>query len=682
MASRKKPNGASAAKPKTERKLFTSNTPTDEFGGPLTDVEVPFQPGMPLDAESSMVQQDYNNAMAKRTAGERIRWNGPYAIRYHQAVRLYQNAMVSVKMIVPTVDENIDPRPIAVLNDYSLLMKHVRDTHWRGQRATYEWTVYDERNPQYATGKFEFQARPEEEMSSNPQQPPGGPGAPGAPAPGYGQPPMQQQGYGPGYGPPQQQQGYPPGYGPPQQQQWGQGYPSQQAPWQQQVPWQQQQQPWPPQQQQFVYPFPPPPPPMPPAPAQAAPAPAPPAPAPAPPPEVVMPHIVMPPMPVPQSAGDWGAVVQAQMMQIERLAQANIMLAEQIRAGQAQVQQGQQPATQVQQLQQQLQQQQQYQQMLVQWLGHMMSGASGVPGMPGMVGGPWGPQPQQQAPAPVPAPAPPPPPAPLDPIAAAGQAMNTMRTLLRIGDQLRQEMAPGAEIPEEPVVPPVHTDPESPHVVTELPHMRVIHNRDGSKVDGATTLMYNIDKLAVLGGSVLERFENMISSAKKTQLTDLDVEERRVKLQREKVELAERQAANARELAATRAAMQPPPPPPPPQWQPPPPAPRPVVAAPTPSPVVPQVTEIGPGVVAFHPSVPQGVTTLPVPPSLHQVVPAAPAPVPAPEPVAVAPTEPAPAAALPEPEPELPPPSEPQAAPDDAFDGPDSKPDVLEAGSY
>ena len=531
MAAKKgsKSNGAAAPFGKTPgktalpvKKRYPPGTPLDAHGLPQVDVEISqdLAGKLPLDAESAQIVSEYSDVLSARANGERVRWNAPYAVRYHGAVKMYPHAMVRIRMIVPITDENIEARAVANLDTYDKLIKYIRDVHWRGQRATYEWAVYDDTMPQWAVGKVEFDVRREDappmaqHNHPNNQPPNQGGYPPQGGQQGYGQQsygPPQQQGYGQpqqqqqygqpqqGYGPPQQQQGYGPqygqqNYGPPMQQQWpGMGGMPQQA-WPNQG--------WP---HQGYNPFIPPAPPVAPAPVAAAPAPAP-APVQQLPPEIMMPHIVMPQMPVPQAAGEWGPVIQAQMAQIERLAQANSALVEQIRQSQFQAQSQVQPQAQaqaqaqVQVLEYQLKQQQQYQQMLMQWLGGMMGGGM-APGMMGggMMGGP--PQ-QQQVAQPPPAPAAPP--QPTDPIQAAAQALTTVRSLMRIGQQLQADFAPNAPpLPEEPETPPIHTDPESPHVVTELPHMRVIHNRDGSKVDGTTTLMYNIDKIMAMGGAAL-----------------------------------------------------------------------------------------------------------------------------------------------------------------------------------
>jgi hypothetical protein len=208
---------------------FIDGTPVDDNGNPLKDVLIPEDDArdLPLDAESARVAAQHKKVMGHKTAGaSEVRWNAEPAIRYMQATRLHPNAYVRFKQVEPFENDNIQDRPVSLLSTYDALITYLRESHWRGDKAAYKWTVYDDTQPQWAVGVVKFRSEQEEdEMSRRGQNP-------------YGPPPPQQQppphGYPPPYGAPPVPYGYPPPhyvqqpaqyqppppqYGPPPQQQ-------------------------------------------------------------------------------------------------------------------------------------------------------------------------------------------------------------------------------------------------------------------------------------------------------------------------------------------------------------------------------------------------------------------------------------------------------------------------------
>jgi hypothetical protein len=208
--------------------LFPSGAPVDASGAPADDAEVDEQliiDGLPLDSESARMLQKGENILSKKAAGDKnVKWDAPMPIRFSLAKRYAPDGYVRFKQVDPDEDDNILPRPISLFNDFSDLVKYLREHHWKGDASQYQWQVFTHRQPCICTGQVNFKADPdrirsrEEEMPppSPPQYPPGYPPQypPGYPPPGY--PPPQ---YPPGYPPPypQQQQPYapPPGYPPP-----------------------------------------------------------------------------------------------------------------------------------------------------------------------------------------------------------------------------------------------------------------------------------------------------------------------------------------------------------------------------------------------------------------------------------------------------------------------------------
>lgn len=243
MAARKKAASKKNGKPGVTTtgttQLYPEGVPTSEAGTALEDVKITRKRGkdLPLDAESARVAEQHKNVMGRKSRGETgVRWNSDYRIRYGQCVELHPYCKVSIKQIEPVEDENIAARPASILRTYDDLIAYVRDNHWKGDRAAYKWVLYDDTQPQWATGIIRFNEDPrrvqrltaepdqeEPELMDRRQQPPphqwggyGGypPQSPyGAPAPPYGQQPPPfgspyPQQIPPGYAP----QGYPPGY--------------------------------------------------------------------------------------------------------------------------------------------------------------------------------------------------------------------------------------------------------------------------------------------------------------------------------------------------------------------------------------------------------------------------------------------------------------------------------------
>jgi len=153
MAARKKKSVSRSSK------MYVDGTPLNASGAALNDVEIGLKRAqdIPLDAESSRVVQQHREQMRAKAAGERsVRWNSDPRIRYQQCGQIHPNCRVAIKQVEPHEDENIDGRPIAVLKNYDDIIKYIRETHWRGGKATYRWTCYDDSQPQWATGLIHF----------------------------------------------------------------------------------------------------------------------------------------------------------------------------------------------------------------------------------------------------------------------------------------------------------------------------------------------------------------------------------------------------------------------------------------------------------------------------------------------------------------------------------------------
>jgi hypothetical protein len=213
MARRKKATPAAVGTAKDVQDLFPQGAPVDENGAAIEDEEISTETAerVGLDAESSRSLKEFREGIVnKANRSPRTRWHSDMAARYAQAQRVFPHAKVRIKQEKPQEDDNIEPRPLALLKDYSDLIRYIRDNHWNGQEAaTYRWTVFDDRAPTWCQGYVNFNAnenaRSEDDMSRQPQYPPGY--APyGPPMPQYGQPPPHPMP--PNYGAP------PPGYGP------------------------------------------------------------------------------------------------------------------------------------------------------------------------------------------------------------------------------------------------------------------------------------------------------------------------------------------------------------------------------------------------------------------------------------------------------------------------------------
>src|SRR6266542_2850019 len=176
-------------------RLFVEGTPVDSFGNPLTEAEISEEEAreMPLDAESSRLVAEHNRVMSLKTGGvARVNWNADYATRYMQITRFHPNAYVRIKQIKPEEHEGIPEHPVSALRDYGALVAYVRDNHWKGDKAEYKWTIFDDQLPSWGTGTIKFAAQKNQEddmRRGQPPQggwPPNGYGYQGGPMPGYG----------------------------------------------------------------------------------------------------------------------------------------------------------------------------------------------------------------------------------------------------------------------------------------------------------------------------------------------------------------------------------------------------------------------------------------------------------------------------------------------------------------
>lgn len=140
-----------------------------------------------------------------------------------------------------------------------------------------------------------------------------------------------------------------------------------------------------------------------------------------------------------------------------------------------------------------------------------------------------------------PQPAPPPPPPPPDPVSEATKSFELINKLTSLGRNIAKsfaepETAPKEETPESKI----NEDDAFPHKIKDLPHMRVVVNKDGTPVDSVTNLMYNGDKviagvkaaLSEVRGIVQQRNEaiDKTESIRKAKIADL---ERAVQLTKE-----------------------------------------------------------------------------------------------------------------------------------------------------
>lgn len=209
MATRKKaPSKKTTSKKKSSgtskvTKLYPDGTPVDPATGEaLQDVKISPKKGkrIPLDKESARVSKQHNDVMRRKSIGEpNVRWNSDYRIRFGQVKSFHPHAKVAFRQISPVEDENIPARDISVFRDYDEVIRYVRESHWKGEQATYKWVVYDDANPQWATGQIHFaadqsvaDAKSNGKKEAMSQQPPWGgyPPPPGGyPPPGYGYPP-------------------------------------------------------------------------------------------------------------------------------------------------------------------------------------------------------------------------------------------------------------------------------------------------------------------------------------------------------------------------------------------------------------------------------------------------------------------------------------------------------------
>lgn len=122
----------------------------------------------PLDEDSQRTTDEFHDVLNRKAAGEKnVRWSAEPRVRYMQCVQLHPKARVSVRQIGPVEDENIDPQSLEFLDTYEKLLAYLRQ-HWEkhGRKAaTYKWAIYDDKNPQWASAKIEFQKEEDEYLA-------------------------------------------------------------------------------------------------------------------------------------------------------------------------------------------------------------------------------------------------------------------------------------------------------------------------------------------------------------------------------------------------------------------------------------------------------------------------------------------------------------------------------------
>lgn len=525
MTAPKKPNGkgkrpARRSQAAAAGQRYPEGTPLGPTGVPEEDVEMSIDAVEALggfDSRAAAISREVRSTRERKARGESgVRWNADPSIAYLQIVEHRPQAQVTIKQIHPKKDESIPGQPVAYLCDYERLKAYVRDTHWKGQAATYAWCVWDKHNACWGLGEFDFAAQEEEEDDMNKYQPRGAP-APApqqAPPPQYGgsqysqpqqyaAPPMPPQQYG---APPMlpQQYGAPPMPGAPPFMPHGQlGYGVPQMPYPVAYPPQSQPHPERPA----------------PAPAEHAP------PAPAPPPT---PAPQVPPPPPPSLGSD--PVVQFLMQQLQSL-QAQIQQ-------QPQPQQNQQPA--------QAQPQQ-----------HDPAYAAWYWGPHGPGGQAMGLHAQQQQP---PQAAPPETP---DPVTQLEKFATDMARFTNVGRAIATTFAPPQQQAQPEVPSPTADQQEEalfPIAIRDIGAMRLVADKQsGQLLNGFPWLAANSDKIKDMWSEGVDKFREVMKDrseiidknadlqTKKVQNLEraVDAQARLNALQKEQLEMREREARNA-----------------------------------------------------------------------------------------------------------------------------------------
>lgn len=146
--------------------LYEENTPIDEAtGAPPDEALIPDEDArnMAMDAESSRRNAQHQQVIRNKQQGVPMtQWSKDYRIKYGEIYRFHPGAKVVIKMIEPYDDDNIPTRYLAQLNNYDKLIQHIKDTHWQGKQAAYQWAIMEDGGRTWGIGVIKLGPQREE----------------------------------------------------------------------------------------------------------------------------------------------------------------------------------------------------------------------------------------------------------------------------------------------------------------------------------------------------------------------------------------------------------------------------------------------------------------------------------------------------------------------------------------
>jgi hypothetical protein len=115
-----------------------------------------------FDEQSARIAENSRRVLQRKARGEAdVRFNGDSRTKYFDIRKFYGAAIISIKQVYPVVNEGIPPVSFSACPTYDSLLQHVRERHWKGEEAAYEWRAYTETKSALGIGRFQFAADPD-----------------------------------------------------------------------------------------------------------------------------------------------------------------------------------------------------------------------------------------------------------------------------------------------------------------------------------------------------------------------------------------------------------------------------------------------------------------------------------------------------------------------------------------
>lgn len=183
MAARKRKPREAGDPSKGVRDLYPEGVPLDANGFPKegADITPEVARRIPFDKQSARYAAQHKAIMEQKAQGKSgVKWHAVARIKFQEIKEFQPQSIVSVEQIAPFEDKSIPPRPIQTFGSIDDLYDYVKQVHWQGSAATYEWTAGDSTQPQWGQDRFSFGPRQEDDDMARQNQPPGYYPPPGA----------------------------------------------------------------------------------------------------------------------------------------------------------------------------------------------------------------------------------------------------------------------------------------------------------------------------------------------------------------------------------------------------------------------------------------------------------------------------------------------------------------------